>query len=231
MSDYIDVVYNVKDRPYTDYPAQLCLYLFKRFNMKQGMTFLEAGCGRGEFLRNFKRLGLNACGIDISEKAPSFNPDIPVTTSDVEKDGLPYPDAKFDVVYSKSLLEHFTNPERYMKEALRVLRPGGILLTLVPDWESCWKIYFDDHTHKTPFSLPALEAIYRMYGFSDVRVVKFRQLPVAWKYPILNGVCRIISPFVPVRTRIKVLRWSRELMLCGFGRKPRTEEKEYMDEP
>ena len=57
-------------------------------------------------------------------------------------------------------------------------------------------------------------------GFSDIEVVKFRQLPIVWKYPQLNILCDIIAPFVPVRTEQKFLRWSRELMLIGSGIKP-----------
>ncbi|MDD3847466.1 MAG: class I SAM-dependent methyltransferase [Syntrophorhabdaceae bacterium] len=225
MADYLDVVYSQKERPYTDYPARLCLHLFHRFRMAPGMAFLEAGCGRGEFLKVFRDLGLNACGVDISRKAPEFNPDIPVKVSDIEREGIPHGDNTFDIVYSKSVLEHFREPERYMEEAVRVLRPGGMLITLVPDWESCYKIYFDDHTHRSPFSLVSLGDIYKMHGLVDIDVFKFRQLPLVWKYPALNYLCRAVSPFVPVRTKIKPLRWSRELMLCGYGTKPANEEK------
>lgn len=225
MADYLEVVYSEKERPYTDYPAELCLHLFKRFRMAPGMAFLEAGCGRGEFLRGFRDLGLDARGVDISEKAPVLNPGIPVKVSDIEKDGIPYDDDSFDVVYSKSVLEHFHDPERYMEEANRVLKPGGMLISLVPDWESCYKIYFDDHTHRSPFSVVSLRDIYEMHGFTDIEVFKFRQLPLVWKYPVLNYLCSVVAPFVPVRTKIKALRWSRELMLVGYGIKPGNDGK------
>jgi len=108
-----------------------------------------------------------------------------------------------------------------MKEAFRVLKPGGLFLSLVPDWESNYKIYFDDYTHKTPFTIISLRDIYLLFGFDSVNVIKFRQLPIVWKYPQLNILCDIIAPFVPVRTEQKFLRWSRELMLIGSGIKPK----------
>jgi len=225
MADYLEVVYSEKERPYTGYPAELCLHLFKRFRMAPGMAFLEAGCGRGEFLKGFRDLGLDTRGVDISEKAPALNPGIPVKVSDIERDGIPYDDDSFDVVYSKSVLEHFRDPERYIGEANRVLKPGGMLITLVPDWESCYKIYFDDHTHRSPFSVVSLRDIYEMHGFADIEVFKFRQLPLVWKYPALNYLCSAVAPFVPVRTKIKALRWSRELMLVGYGVKPGNDGK------
>ena len=142
---------------------------------------------------------------------------------DIENQPLPFEDNHFDVIYSKSFIEHLYYPERYLKEAYRVLKPGGMLLTLVPDWESNYKTYFDDFTHRTPFTQPSLTDAYQMFGFDEVTVYKFRQLPVVWKYPLLNYFCAAISPFIPVRTKVKFLRWSRELMLVGVGIKPNRE--------
>jgi SAM-dependent methyltransferase len=215
--NYLSVVYDEKSHPYTDYPEQLCTYLFQSFNLNKGMKMLEPGCGRGEFLNNFKELGLDVVGIDISPEAANFDNDLDVKICDVENERLPFEDNTFDVIYSKSFIEHLYYPERYLEEALRVLKSGGILITLVPDWESNYKIYFDDFTHRTPFTNVALEDAYKMCGFSKVDVFKFRQLPIVWKYPKLNYFCAAISPFIPVRTKNKFFRWSRELMLVGTG--------------
>jgi len=206
MSDYVKVVYNDQNRPRTDYPERLAKHLFEAFAMRPGMTLLEVGCGRGEFLGNFAKLGLKVNGVDISPEAKRQNLDLRIEICDIEHSMLPHADCSFDIVYSKSFIEHLRDPEKYFREALRVLKPGGILLTLVPDWESNYKIYFDDHTHKTPFSRPALEDIYKIFDFEQVQVLRFRQLPIVWKYPALNCLCALIAPFIPVRTKTKFLR-------------------------
>ena len=74
-------------------------------------------------------------------------------------------------------------------------------------------------THRTPFTKVSLEDAYEIYGFKEVNIFKFRQLPIVWKYPLLNYFCALITPFIPVRTKKKFLRWSRELMLVGIGKK------------
>jgi hypothetical protein len=82
------------------------------------------------------------------------------------------------------------------------------------------KTYFDDFTHRTPFTKVALNDIFQITDFTEIQVFKFRQLPIVWKYPFLNIFCEFISPFIPVRTKNKFLRWSRELMLIGYCIKP-----------
>lgn len=217
MKNYLSVVYDEKSHPYNEYPMKLCTHLFNLFELKKGMKLLEPGCGRGDFLSNFKKLDLDVEGVDISSESLNFDNDLKIKLCDIEKEKLPFSNDTFDVVFSKSFIEHLSKPEKYLEEAFRVLKPGGILLTLVPDWESNYKKYFDDFTHKSPFTKIALEDAYKMFGFSDINVFKFRQLPIVWKYPILNFFCAAISPLIPVRVENKFFRWSRELMLVGSG--------------
>ena len=217
--NYLSVVYDEESHPYGDYPEQLCSYLFQSFDFKKGMKMLEPGCGRGEFLNNFKNLGLDVVGVDISTEAKDFENGFEVKLCDIEKGKLPFDDNSIDIIYSKSFIEHLHYPERYLEEAYRVLKPNGIFLTLTPDWQSNSQIFFDDFTHRTPFTTIALSDAYKMYGFREINVYKFRQLPIVWKYPILNYFCALVSPFVPVRTQNKFFRWSRELMLIGVGKK------------
>ena len=165
MSDYLKVVYDEKTHPYTEYPKNLCHYLFKTFQMSAGMKFLEAGCGRGEFLKHFKNLNLEVFGLDLSQESSKYNPELNINICDVEKDSLPFPDNFFDVIYSKSFLEHLYYPERFAKESFRILKPGGLFLNLVPDWETEYKIYFDDYTHRTPFTKVSLNNFYQIFGF------------------------------------------------------------------
>ena len=102
---------------------------------------------------------------------------------------------------------------------MRVLKKGGLLITLTPDWESNYKKFYDDFTHRSPFTTISLKDVYELNNFKDVNTFKFRQLPIVWKYPLLNYFCSFISIFIPVRVTNKFLRWSRELMLIGVGRK------------
>ena len=80
-------------------------------------------------------------------------------------------------------------------------------------------VYYDDITHIKPFTKITLENCYRMYGFENSKVEKFYQLPIVWKLPFLKYFLNLISFFIPLRSKFKLLRFSKELMLLGFATK------------
>jgi len=221
--DYVDVVYDERDRPLTTYPAQLSRYLFDRYGIRPGQKFLDIGCGRGEFLRGFMDCGVEGFGVDRSRVAERYCPGAELHTSDLENDGIPFADNSFDVVYSKSVIEHFHYPEKLVQEMFRVLKPGGLAITLCPDWEFNYRIYFEDYTHRTPFMLSSLRDIQLIHGFDDVCVERFRQLPIlwgagAWLLPAAE-LTRIFAPGF-LRPHSKWVRFSKEIMLLSSAIKP-----------
>ncbi len=214
---YLETVYSEKRRPLTSYPGKLCKYLADNYFKAGYKTLLDIGCGRGEHLREFQKLGYQVKGVDLLKEAKELSKDIEVKIVNIEKERLPYKDNSFDVVFNKSVIEHLSNPENLMKEAYRVLKPGGRLITMTPDWESIYKIFYEDYTHKTPFTENSLRDIHQIFGFKTVEVKKFRQLPVLWKYPFLNIFAKI-AYYLP-RSNIKFIRFSKEIMLLSCAEK------------
>lgn len=70
---------------------------------------------------------------------------------------LPYSDASFDTVVSMEVIEHVTQPLTWLREALRVLKPGGQLFLTTPNYGS-YSLRLIETT--------ALEAVARLQGFS-----------------------------------------------------------------
>ena len=221
--DYVEVIYNERDRPFTTYPGKLTRYLTDRYQLSQGLRILEIGCGRGEFLKGFIDCGLVGYGVDRSPIAADYYPEAEVSIADIEGDGIPYDDGYFDVVYSKSVVEHFYYPESVVTEIFRVLRPGGISLTLTPDWHVNYRMFYCDYTHRTPFTIESLRDLLLISGFTDVSVERFRQLPVVWKHPVifipLNELTRWLAPRA-VKRHSKWVRFSKEIMLLASATKP-----------
>jgi len=226
--DYLSVVYDENKKPKTDYPFKMASYIAKRFNFKRGQKLLEIGCGRGEFLLGFQRLGLNCSGCDLNK---TIIENLKIKRVDVSKEKLPYDDNSFDIVYHKSLIEHLYSPENLMKETYRILKPGGIVIILTPDWVSQMKVFYEDFTHSRPYDKTSLHDVLEIFGFKRAKTELFRQLPVLWKYPFLKFFSKFLSLIISTPlarkltdlTKIKFIRWSVELMVFGYGLKPKLE--------
>ena len=114
-----------------------------------------------------------------------------------------------------------------MEETLRILKPGGKLIILTPDWHTQWKNFFEDFTHSRPYDLTALKDLFKVYGYKNINVEKFYQLPILWKITPLKFVSKILQLITNVyggrwlteKTGIKFFRWSVELMILGYAEK------------
>lgn len=99
-------------------------------------TILDMGCGEGTRLSKLVGQGQKGMGIDISEKAiflaKKKYPNLDFRVGDLEK--LPFSENEFDLVYSAFVFEHLDNPEKVLKEGIRVLKKGGRLLIAAPNF-------------------------------------------------------------------------------------------------
>lgn len=92
------------------------------------IKILDAGCGTGSDLVFLKRYG-DAIGVDISDKAISYNKrrGNKVVKGDINQ--LPFPDKSFDIVVAGDCIYHqWVDDEKAVKEFYRVLKSGGVLL-------------------------------------------------------------------------------------------------------
>lgn len=95
---------------------------------------LDLGCGyEAPGLARLPSSGTLKCGIDaVADLRPSRAQRIRFVRGDGSR--LPFADGSFDLVISKSVLEHLTHPERVLAEVARVLAPGGHFVFLTPNF-------------------------------------------------------------------------------------------------
>ena len=97
------------------------------------LRHLDIGAGRGQLISLLReRMGVEsqACDFHVENFAV---PGIPIAKANIDKEPLPYPDASFDVVTCSEVIEHVENPRRLVREAWRVLKPGGVLVMTTPN--------------------------------------------------------------------------------------------------
>jgi ubiquinone/menaquinone biosynthesis C-methylase UbiE len=119
-----------------------------RKNLVPGCRLLDAGCGR--YLKFSKELAgiVQVVGIDLESTLETENARSPFGVRG-NLDHLPFPDNYFDLVISRSVIEHLENPRQVFCEFFRVLKPGGRAILLTPnkyDYVSIIAAY-------TPYSL------------------------------------------------------------------------------
>jgi len=112
------------------------------FNWKcAGRRLLEIGAARSLWLPYFAReFGFKVCGLDRSEAGCEQAKEIlkyQELCGDVVCGDLAFPPnwmlGSFDVVVSFGVVEHFDPPEACLKACARFLKPGGLIITIIPN--------------------------------------------------------------------------------------------------
>lgn len=106
---------------------------------------LDIGCGAGFLTNALAKEGHRVTGIDLSAKSLEVAKKKDATQSvkylQLDAFGLPFPEHSFDVVCAMDFLEHVEMPGQIVREASRLLRPGGLFFfhTFNRNWLS-WLI-------------------------------------------------------------------------------------------
>ena len=87
---------------------------------------------------------------------------------DFEIDPFPVQDNSIDIVISLAVIEHLRDPQNFLANILRCLKPGGLVYLSTPNFQMDWKNFYNDPTHVRPYTPQSLEQILCLAGFSSV---------------------------------------------------------------
>lgn len=107
-----------------------------------GARVLDYGCGEGELVEMGRARGLDMVGADVFQLDDDHRVETLTATGKLGTvlfhmaDGrLPFADASFDAICSNQVIEHVTDLELAVSEIARVLRRGGVFITVNPSVE------------------------------------------------------------------------------------------------
>jgi SAM-dependent methyltransferase len=110
--------------------------LFERLPRLHG-DLLEIGGGSGQQALLLARRGLHVVSLDVPSSG--YREERVFEMLDYDGVHIPFPDASFDVVFSSNALEHVIQLDRLEAEMLRVLRPNGRAIHIVPSHR--WRLW------------------------------------------------------------------------------------------
>jgi SAM-dependent methyltransferase len=141
----------------------------RRFRARGPM--LDLGCGTGGVLSHLSALG-PACGIDPSAEAVRFchRRGLPVALA--RGDALPFADGTFGAIVALDVIEHVDDDVALLREARRVLRPGGLIVITVPALPWLWSSHDDVNHHRRRYVRLTLDRSIRSAGLQP-RVMSY----------------------------------------------------------
>jgi ubiquinone/menaquinone biosynthesis C-methylase UbiE len=119
----------------------------RRWRLHEATSLADIGCGLGHWSRllyPYLRPPARLAGVDreprwVAEAPEKFHLTFPNVAPELisfhqgDATKLPLPDDSFDVVTCQTVLMHLAQPLDAMREMLRILRPGGLLVCVEPN--------------------------------------------------------------------------------------------------
>ncbi|MGL5819942.1 MAG: class I SAM-dependent methyltransferase [Phycicoccus sp.] len=156
----------------------LCRYLARW--VRPDDEVLELGAGWCDFANHVVAGRVTAMDIDPTVERAAASHVVPVVgdCTDLAR----FADDSFDVVFASNLLEHLERADatRLLAGARRVLRPGGRLVLMQPNFRLAPGRYFDDYTHVAIYTDQSLSDYLTAEGW-NVGTVLARFLPLTVK--------------------------------------------------
>jgi len=158
--------------------AALCRYIQR--DVPENARVLEIGAGYCHFINNI--LAKEKHAVDIFDQLRQYaGKDVHAHVQSCTN--MPNFQADyFDVVFASNLFEHFERAdfEKTLSEVWRVLRSGGRLIIVQPNFKYAYKEYFDDYTHVAVFTEMSLCDALMSKNF-EIRTVIPRFMPFSMK--------------------------------------------------
>ncbi len=172
----------------------------------EGLRLLDIGCGSATFVRMARRAGVDAMGLEISEKALEIaRKEVPGAVFSGSEEELLKRGQTFDAITLFHSLEHMTDPFHFLKRLQRLLEPEGSLIIQVPNAGSLQARVFgsrwsglDCPRHLYNYTLLAL---FQLLGRAGYRVRSVRH------FSLRDNAAAMVSslfPFLdPMSNRVK----------------------------
>ncbi|MCK4554848.1 class I SAM-dependent methyltransferase [Candidatus Parcubacteria bacterium] len=159
---------------------------------------LDVGSSFGLFLKTAKDLGYKVHGLELNEAAANYGKEkYGITIEPKLLEDCDFNDNTFDIVTMFGVIEHLFNPVEIVKEARRILKPGGLFIGRCPNVQGFVYMVlhelgrtFTGRVHLSYFSEKTLKYLFNKVGFRNVELETF----ITGKDSLLNYF-QFLDPF------------------------------------
>lgn len=157
-------------------------YVSELAKIYPGAPTFDVGCGRGEWLELMQTEGFNPFGVDLDEGMLSACQEQRLSVA--KGDAITYlqklNDESQAIISAFHVVEHiaFEQLQTLVFEALRVLKPGGLLIMETPNPENievATRNFYLDPTHERPVTPMLLGFLPEFHGFARVTTVRLQE--------------------------------------------------------
>jgi SAM-dependent methyltransferase len=143
----------------------------RRFPPVRGLDVLEIGCGYGGMLVALAERGARPVGIDIDRRRVAFARQRGLRARRSDAESLPFDSQSFDAIVCDEVIEHLADLNLALREAFRVLRPGGRFYAV---WGPSWLTYNGPHLIKV-LAIPWAHLLFSDQTIVEALMVRKRQ--------------------------------------------------------
>ncbi|MEQ1873055.1 MAG: class I SAM-dependent methyltransferase [Ilumatobacteraceae bacterium] len=188
--------------------TEIARYLHRRLG--EPSRVLDPAAGLGEFIANSP--AAERWAVDMIDHGLSKLDGVTVRIQPILEADLP--DAYFDAVFASNLLEHFASPDeiaQFLERMYALLRPGGVLAVMGPNFRYCSRDYFDCADHVLALTHVAVSEHLYGAGF-EVDSVTPRFLPYSFR-SALPASARLTRAYLKMPLLWKVL--GKQFLVIG----------------
>lgn len=155
----------------------------------------DLGCGEAPYKEYFLQFADSYTGVDWTKTLHNSKADV---VSDLNKK-IELEDETADTIISLSVMEHLCEPQVFLNESYRILRPGGTMILQVP-WQ--WWIHEAPHDYFR-YTSYGLKYLFKKAGFIDIQVEPQTGFFTTWIVKMNYFSARFIRGPRPLRWVIK----------------------------
>lgn len=140
-------------------------------------TFLDIGCATGMLITSLASQGWKVQGVEVCQPSAEYGRktnNVPIFAGTLEEAG--FADNSFNVIHCSHLIEHLTDPLRFLWEVSRLLTDGGFFIVTTPNaaglqarlFKQRWRSAIADHMFL--YSKDTIKRLLSKCGFSALEI-------------------------------------------------------------